>query len=1353
MVKKISRANHQPTTKSCGHVTCNCVPNTTFYVQQKPCCEGVFLEDLTCADGSAPLTIETGTGVDQIDTITSSVPLRLCDEFNILSDGTVFVDTQSGSVQLQLDLANLSQDVGEVVDFPQDPSVNQIYTDLETGILFVWDGTIWTQIQGNDNFALQNVIIGPSGIPGVAGAQEGSIVYDYVTGAIYIFRNGVWVQAACCAAPAFVGPATGVSGIPDDISDSIFPPQEGSQYVNHVTNQEFVFTNGNWVEIACCAPPMFVGPAVNEGEVEVETADAAHPPQVGSQYVNRVTNQEFVFTTSGWQEDLCCAQPNFVGPATGASAIPADLGEPHGPQVGSQYVNHETNQEFVFTTTGWEEVPCCATPMFVGPALNETEVEAETAGAMPSPEQGSQYVNHVTNQEFVFTTTGWVEVPCCATPMFVGPALNETEVEAETVNASHPPQVGSQYVNHVTNQEFVFTTTGWEEVPCCATPMFVGPAVNEGEVGTETADAVHPPQVGSQYINHVTNQEFVFTATGWDEVPCCATPMFVGPALNETEVEAETAGVTFPPVEGSQYVNHVTNQEFVFTSTGWDEVPCCATPMFVGPAVNEGEVGTETADAVHPPQVGSQYINHVTNQEFVFTATGWDEVPCCATPMFVGPALNETEVEAETSGVTFPPVEGSQYVNHVTNQEFVFTATGWDEVPCCATPVFVGPAVNEGEVGTETAGAVHPPQVGSQYVNHVTNQEFVFTATGWDEVPCCATPMFVGPALNETEVGAETSGATFPPVEGSQYVNHVTNQEFVFTATGWDEVPCCATPMFVGGQTGTSGVDDETAAAAHPPQVGSQYVNHVTNQEFVFTSTGWEEVACCGLPHFTGDAVSVSGVSSETGSEPEIGSQYINQDTSQEFVFTSSGWVLVPCCGVPFYVGGETSADDIMEDDQVQGSQYVNPETQQEFVYTGSVWEEIPCMSVPSFVGLQESVSGVSGETAADVREPRHGSQYVNTATGQEFVFDGTNWLEQPCCSAPFFQGGATTVADVIAQAAGTENTASQYTNPSTGQKFVYDGNMWVEMPCCGAITTTSSMMPAPTGATEPDTIPSPLTCGAIVIEDWCNECITWQYNCDTWQIVDIQQKFVPDLCEMVPVEATSTSINDPFELTSFNGTQLTMIMECCLPGRKWKQYYQGLGLYEFELQADCMTWERCGGLFTPAASITDFSGGISGPLVVESGAKVGDPANHWEEWVYYPQGGSGIRSDCGVIMYDPAKNGDMWSGVTMISEGDIICHRILGPTGSNSEQPVISEVCREICQIKLVDMGGNVVIGPLQIPITIDGTNVTTIADAETIIEQFYNTPNTINLVVAEPLLGDFISTQVGGCSAPVVV
>jgi hypothetical protein len=191
-------------------------------------------------------------------------------------------------------------------------------------------------------------------------------------------------------------------------------------------------------------------------------------------------------------------------------------------------------------------------------------------------------------------------------------------------------------------------------------------------------------------------------------------------------------------------------------------------------------------------------------------------------------------VTTETSTATFSPIEGSQYVNPTTGQEFVYDGTMWIEQPCCGTKNFQGPATDATGVDSETSTATFPPTDGSQYVNPTTGQEFVYDGTMWIEQPCCASPNFQGGATGIVGVTTETSTATFPPIEGSQYINPTTGQEFVYDGVMWIEQPCCAAPNFQGPSTDATGVDSETSSATFPPKDGSQYVNPTTGQEFVY---------------------------------------------------------------------------------------------------------------------------------------------------------------------------------------------------------------------------------------------------------------------------------------------------------------------------------------------------------------------------------------------------------------------------------------------------------------------------------------------------------------------------------------
>lgn len=152
------------TCHSSNLANCDCGKTTAFSC--KPATE-TELEEIQCRDGGPAITVETYIGGPPGSTgaTSCSADLELCDTLQFWTEGTQFIKATEGSVQVQIETANLlgaSGPPGPPVNPPPAPGRIFGYHDRENNTFYMWnpETQMWEQVSG-----------GLPGDPGVTGPQ------------------------------------------------------------------------------------------------------------------------------------------------------------------------------------------------------------------------------------------------------------------------------------------------------------------------------------------------------------------------------------------------------------------------------------------------------------------------------------------------------------------------------------------------------------------------------------------------------------------------------------------------------------------------------------------------------------------------------------------------------------------------------------------------------------------------------------------------------------------------------------------------------------------------------------------------------------------------------------------------------------------------------------------------------------------------------------------------------------------------------------------------------------------------------------------------------------------------------
>ncbi|MFY0483962.1 beta strand repeat-containing protein, partial [Flavobacterium sp. PLA-1-15] len=472
-----------------------------------------------------------------------------------------------------------------------------------------------------------------------------------------------------------------------------------------------------------------------------------------------------------------------------------------------------------------------------------------------------------------------------------------------------------------------------------------------------------------------------------------------------------------------------------------------------GPQGPSGANGTSLTSSTGAPTGGSNGDTHVntltgdvyTNINGVWTVTGNIKGADGAQG---APGVNGTNGTSLTSGGTNPVdgtgTNGDTYINTLTGETFIYNGTTW-----VSTGNIKGADGTNGTNGTSlTSGGTNPVDGtgtnGDTYINTLTGDTFIYNGTTW-----VVTGNIKGadgaqgvPGTNGANGTSVTSGGT-DPVDGTgnngdTYINTVTGETFVYNGTTWvstgnikgaDGVAGPAGAPGAAGADGRSLVSGGTDPVDGTGTNGDTYINTVTGETFVYNGTTWVS---------TGNIKGADGVAGPAGAPGAAGAD-----------------------GRSLVSGGTDPVDGTGNN----GDTYINTVTGETFVYNGTTW-----VSTGNIKGA-DGVAGPAGAPGAAGADGRslvsggtdpvdgtgtNGDTYINTVTGETFVYNGTTWVSTGNikgadgvagpAGAPGTAGadGRSLVSGGTDPVDGTGNNGDTYINTVTGETFVYNGTTWV---------------------------------------------------------------------------------------------------------------------------------------------------------------------------------------------------------------------------------------------------------------------------------------------------------------------
>jgi len=205
--------------------------------------------------------------------------------------------------------------------------------------------------------------------------------------------------------------------------------------------------------------------------------------------------------------------------------------------------------------------------------------------------------------------------------------------------------------------------------------------------------------------------------------------------------------------------------------------------------------------------------------------------------------------------------------------------------------------------------------------------------------------------------------------------------------------------------------------------------------------------------------------------DPLEGDEWIDPTNGNRYIFDGAVWRQAPCCAGDFarnFIGltGATGVDGSnstlpgMSRIPRRGDEWVDPINGNRYIFDGTVWNQAPCCVV-NYVGTGSdgNTEGSTGSLTGMTRAPREGDQWADIDTGSIYIFQGGIWNLVPSHQANFI---GTTGASGSSGSTGPlpgmirdPVPGDEWKDPISGDTYIFQGGVWLQVPCCGAGGTT----------------------------------------------------------------------------------------------------------------------------------------------------------------------------------------------------------------------------------------------------------------------------------------------------------
>ena len=454
----------------------------------------------------------------------------------------------------------------------------------------------------------------------------------------------------------------------------------------------------------------------------------------------------------------------------------------------------------------------------------------------------------------------------------------------------------------------------------------------------------------------------------------------------------------------------------------------------------------------------------------------------------------------------------------------VYDGTTWHDMGPLRGPAGPGRTVTAGTTGQDETDAPASPEVGDVFFIAADQKAWMYDGGTWQQIqaPAPALPdtptIIVAADAGDVPVaaGAATASGNVtmpdPLVDGTLFINTADGLVQVLVGGTWTDLPDDLPTLGTAGQvlavnaaaSGTEYVDlPELPVVTVSATKNEAPANAVTGTNYGWTATDQPKVGdlfvntADGLVWVCTVAAAAAG---DSGTWTMAGSPA--QELPQVVVSALTGEVPTSGTGATAVSNAGTVAE---------GWVFLNTVDHRVWFYDGADWKEVGSFStsVTSTAIANEVPANPSGTakpptvlttvTGWATKNHQPGDIFINTNSGQVWMYDGANWIDFPAGTvvssntpgeSPTAPGGATMPNPIPA--------GTVFVNANDRVTWIYDGAAWLQTSFApNNATVTVNANPGKTPTTNPPASP---TDGDAFINT--ADGLTWLYGGRAWQAV-----------------------------------------------------------------------------------------------------------------------------------------------------------------------------------------------------------------------------------------------------------
>ena len=496
------------------------------------------------------------------------------------------------------------------------------------------------------------------------------------------------------------------------------------------------------------------------------------------------------------------------------------------------------------------------------------------------------------------------------------------------------------------------------------------------------------------------------------------------------------------PIPGAIYIEDLTGTSWVWTGVSWITAGASGsygsqvkTGMAITPGFYSGLSSSQSGGS-NLAAIATQYGTVApTNPSFgqIWVDTSDSQAPISYVWTDPGAWTKISDGVNNTSvGLTQPTVAevGDGWLDTSTNELKIYTGALWQSVSA-------GSSSTSSALQSYAVAPAQPIAESSVYYNTTDDTVYYSTGTAWVALssdPDADTNSILALTAPTTRADATALQA------GDLWVDSSTNTLSYYTGTAWTRIASSTT-----GDTHSFYIDpaptlrpDGTALV-----VGDMYVNSVSLVPYVWNGTTWAALKPL-VDNDTNSILTASAPTSRANGDPlQAGDLWTESATHRLYYRTTlASWlpITIPSTYVQSFFG---SGDPITAaiaarpgttDALVNGDQYIDTATGNIFYWNGTTW--IHFSERHSYTGSGSPIGVVTNRPNSGGQALVTGDQYIDTASNLLYYWNGSSWTATSSTAADT-QGYATS---------GDPNATAPYSGAtdSNGRSFV-DGDNYVD--------------------------------------------------------------------------------------------------------------------------------------------------------------------------------------------------------------------------------------------------------------------------------------------------------------------